>query len=69
MEEAARRLLLDQPPDARQKAAEEAVLRRLMEKGLVIQVPNRDADYEDPDDIVIDVEGEPLSETVIRERR
>ncbi len=33
------------------------------------QLPDTDADFEDPDDQPIDIPGEPLSETVIRERR
>jgi len=33
------------------------------------ELPDTDADYDDPDDQLIDIQGEPLSETVIRERR
>jgi hypothetical protein len=43
--------------------------RHLVEIGLMSQVPDTEADFEDPDDPLIDIEGEPLSETVIRERR
>ena len=37
--------------------------------GLLSQLPDTDADYDDPDDEPITIKGEPLSETVIRERR
>ena len=43
--------------------------RRLIEIGLMSQLPDTDADYDDPDDQLIDIKGEPLSETVVRERR
>lgn len=43
--------------------------RHLVEIGLMSQLPHTDADFEDPDDQLIDIKGEPLSETVIRERR
>jgi hypothetical protein len=37
--------------------------------GLLSQLPDTDADYDDPEDEPITIRGEPLSETVIRERR
>jgi hypothetical protein len=37
--------------------------------GLLSRLPDRDADHDDPDDEPITIKGEPLSETVIRERR
>jgi len=40
-----------------------------VEIGLMSELPDTDADYDDPDDQLIDIQGEPLSETVIRERR
>jgi Arc/MetJ-type ribon-helix-helix transcriptional regulator len=43
--------------------------RHLVEIGLMSQLPDTDADYDDPDDEPIAIPGEPLSETVIRERR
>jgi Arc/MetJ-type ribon-helix-helix transcriptional regulator len=43
--------------------------RQLVEIGLMSQLPDTAADFEDPEDQLIDIEGEPLSETVIRERR
>jgi putative addiction module CopG family antidote len=43
--------------------------RHLIEIGLMSQLPDTEADFDDPDDQPIDIKGEPLSETVIRERR
>jgi hypothetical protein len=42
-----------------------------MEIGLISQLPNpaEDIDDDDPDDEPVVIEGEPLSETIIRERR
>ena len=58
--------------------AEEATLRQLREAefdqyllgiGLMTQLPDTASDFDDPNDQPIDIRGEPLSETVIRERR
>jgi Arc/MetJ-type ribon-helix-helix transcriptional regulator len=43
--------------------------RHLIEIGLMSQLPDTEADHDDPDDEPIAIKGEPLSETVIRERR
>jgi Arc/MetJ-type ribon-helix-helix transcriptional regulator len=43
--------------------------RHLIEIGLMSELPDTQADFDDPDDQPIDIQGEPLSETVIRERR
>lgn len=43
--------------------------RQLVKIGLMSQLPDTLADYDDPDDQPVDIQGEPLSETVIRERR
>jgi len=43
--------------------------QKLLELGLMSQLPDTDAYFDDPDDQLIDIKGEPLSETVIRERR
>ena len=45
--------------------------RRLMAAGLVTRLPDPalDIDDDDPEDQPIAIEGEPLSETIIRERR
>ena len=42
---------------------EAEVLRRMMDSGLITQPPDTDADFDDPDDQPITIEGEPLSET------
>jgi Arc/MetJ-type ribon-helix-helix transcriptional regulator len=41
----------------------------MLERGLLSQIPDTEADFDDPDDQLITIKGEPLSETVIRERR
>jgi putative addiction module CopG family antidote len=52
------------------KALTEAELQQQMLKiGLISQLPDTEADFDDPDDQLIAIEGEPLSETIIRERR
>jgi putative addiction module CopG family antidote len=43
--------------------------QHLLKIGLMSQLPDTDADFDDPDDEPITIRGEPLSETVIRERR
>ena len=45
--------------------------QRLMAAGLVTRLPDPalDIDDDDPEDQPITIEGEPLSETIIRERR
>ena len=43
--------------------------QQLVELGLMTHIPNTDAYIDDPDDEPIPIRGEPLSETVIRERR
>jgi Arc/MetJ-type ribon-helix-helix transcriptional regulator len=48
---------------------EAEVLRHMLDIGLITQLPDTDADFDDPDDQPITIKGEPLSETVIRERR
>jgi Arc/MetJ-type ribon-helix-helix transcriptional regulator len=57
----------DQP---KKKVLTEAELRQhMLEIGLMSQLPDTDADFDDPDDQPISIKGEPLSETIIRERR
>jgi hypothetical protein len=41
----------------------------LLEIGLMSQLPDTEADFDDPDDQLVEIKGEPLSETIIRERR
>ena len=43
--------------------------RHLIEIGLMSRLPDTAADFDDPDDEPVPIKGEPLSETVIRERR
>ncbi len=43
--------------------------RHLVEIGLMSQLPDTDADHDDSEEPLIDIKGEPLSETIIRERR
>ena len=48
----------------------EAELQQHMLKiGLMTQLPDTAADFDDPEDLPITIKGEPLSETIIRERR
>jgi Arc/MetJ-type ribon-helix-helix transcriptional regulator len=69
-----------QPPATRPKRAKPAQPpkkpmteaefdRHLLELGLLSQLPDTDADFDDPADEPIPIKGEPLSETVLRERR
>jgi Arc/MetJ-type ribon-helix-helix transcriptional regulator len=43
--------------------------QHLLAIGLMSQLPDTTADFDDPDDQPITIKGEPLSETIIRERR
>lgn len=43
--------------------------QHLLELGLITELPDTAADFDDPDDEPIAIKGEPLSETVMRERR
>jgi Arc/MetJ-type ribon-helix-helix transcriptional regulator len=65
----AARLLLRQPELAKKPLTKDEFHRYLMEIGLMSQLPDTAADFDDPDDQLIEIDGEPLSETVIRERR
>jgi hypothetical protein len=53
----------------RQRLTEEEFDQHLLAIGLMSQLPDTDLDFDDPDDEPIEIRGEPLSETVIRERR
>jgi putative addiction module CopG family antidote len=53
----------------KQALTEADVLQHMLDIGLITQLPDTVADYDDPDDKPITIKGEPLSETVIRERR
>jgi Arc/MetJ-type ribon-helix-helix transcriptional regulator len=71
--EAVRLLLERRPienaPPTRTSLAESRVDQQLLDAGLLSELPETSADYDDPGDALIDITGEPLSETVIRERR
>jgi Arc/MetJ-type ribon-helix-helix transcriptional regulator len=56
-------------PAPKEPMTRDAFLRHLMEIGLVSQLPNPAEDIDDDDDPPIVIQGEPLSETIIRERR
>ena len=57
-------------PDQQKKPLTRAEFdQKLLELGLITQLPDTAADFDDPDDEPIAIKGEPLSETVIRERR
>jgi Arc/MetJ-type ribon-helix-helix transcriptional regulator len=47
------------------------VHQQMLASGLILQLPDpaEDIDDDDPDDLPVSIEGEPLSETIIRERR
>lgn len=54
---------------AERSLTEEEFERRLLEIGLMSQSPAGEGDEDDADDVPIPIRGEPLSETIIRERR
>ncbi len=57
-------------PSRRKKPLSEAELRQhMLDIGLMTQFPDTAADFDDPDDQPIAIKGEPLSETILRERR
>jgi hypothetical protein len=55
----------NQPPSI------EELHRKMMARGLITRLPDPtlDIDDDDPDDAPVPIKGEPLSETIIRERR
>jgi Arc/MetJ-type ribon-helix-helix transcriptional regulator len=56
-------------PPEKKPITEAEFLQHLMNVGLMTQLPDTAADFDDPDDQPITIEGEPLSEMIIRERR
>ena len=68
MTEAAR-LLLKQAKPVKKPMTERELHQYMLEIGLMTSLPDREADYDDPDDQPVEILGEPLSETGIRERR
>ncbi len=57
----------DAPP--KKKMTEAEFDQHLLKIGLMSQLPDTAADFDDPDDQPVTIKGEPLSETIIRERR
>ncbi len=57
------------PAPQKKKLTLEELHQQMMASGLITQLPDTAADFDDPDDEPIAIKGEPLSETVIRERR
>jgi hypothetical protein len=53
----------------KKKMTEAEFDQHLLKIGLMSQLPDTASDFDDPDDIAVDIKGAPLSETVIRERR
>jgi hypothetical protein len=58
-------------PSAKKPLPIEEIHRQMMARGLIIRLPDPalDIDDDDPDDQPVPIEGEPLSETILRERR
>ena len=65
--------LAEHKPDVDEKPSEEElerkVLERLLAKGLISEIVEPMTDEEDDEFEPIEIEGEPLSEMIIRERR
>ena len=59
------------PPQAKQPLSIEEIHRQMLASGLLTSLPDPalDIDDDDPDDQPIAIKGEPLSETILRERR
>jgi len=68
--EAVRLFRRQQPASSASKIlTPEDVDRQLLARGLLSRLPDPAEDVDDEDDLPIPVEGEPVSETIIRERR
>jgi hypothetical protein len=59
------------PPQAKKPLSMDDPRWAMMENGLILSLPDPalDIDDDDPDDAPVVIKGEPLSETIIRERR
>ena len=68
MAEAAR-LLLKQTKPIKKPMTEAELHQHMLDIGLMTSLPDSMDDYDDPGDQLVEILGEPLSETVIRERR
>lgn len=74
VEDALERLRVTMPPEEQEtsnerKIAKAALHRRLVEMGLMTQPAEASSDVESSEDQPIEIEGEPLSADIIRERR
>lgn len=56
-------------PQPKKPISIEEFNRKLLAEGRISNLPDTASDFDDPDDQPITIEGEPLSETIIRERR
>ena len=61
--------LMRHDPPVLRPMTEEAFAQYMLATGMVSRLPDRANAYDDPDDQPIEIEGEPISETIIRERR
>jgi Arc/MetJ-type ribon-helix-helix transcriptional regulator len=57
------------PAQRKEPLTREEFDSHLLAIGLLSRLPDTAADFDDPDDEPIEIKGEPLSETIIRERR
>ena len=57
-----------QTPPAKASRLDE-LHRQMLADGLLFQLPNVSADIDDEQEEPVEIDGEPLSETIIRERR
>jgi hypothetical protein len=59
------------PASEKKPLSIDEIHQQMMARGLILRLPDPalDADDDDPDDQPIAIEGEPLSETILRERR
>jgi Arc/MetJ-type ribon-helix-helix transcriptional regulator len=57
------------PPRQKKPLTIDELHKQMLASGLISQLPDTDADFDDPADESITSKGEPLSETIIRARR
>ena len=59
------------PAKAKKPPSIDELHRKMMARGLICRLPDLtlDIDDDDPDDAPVPIKGEPLSETLLRERR
>ena len=63
------RVALPLPPTPEERAREDAFLRHLLEIGMIHRIPPKLPDPPDLDRTPVPVEGRPVSETLIEDRR